>query len=163
MFAKKQYESRRKTHDFILISAFIVLLLSLIICCLGIRPCHIVGLSMLPSVFHKDKMIAIEQFEIKRFDIVAVVFDGDYLCKRVVGVPGDTMIFTKNSIIINGQLLSERYILEIPYYKEQTVKLGKSQYFVMGDNRNSSHDSRVFGPVSRRNINGKLVYRIWRH
>lgn len=79
--------------------------------------------------------------------------------KRIIGLPGDNVKIENNAIYINGQKLQE------PYETQQTqgsvnVTLGDTQYFVLGDNRGSSSDSRVFGPIERGSMRGRawLVY-----
>lgn len=86
--------------------------------------------------------------------------------KRVIGLPGDTITLTPTQIIINGVTLSEPYVDPAPpgvseNPEPQTFKLTESQYFVMGDNRSNSEDSRFFGPITQREIIGKAEFVVW--
>lgn len=89
----------------------------------------------------------------------------DRLCKRIVAVPGDTLAVTNTGIIVNGKPLVEPYVapqnadyrgeLADPQYTHLTLQTG--QYYVLGDNRGDSIDSRLFGPIGRSSIEGKVV------
>jgi len=100
----------------------------------------------------------------KRGDII--VFhdrkDGSLLIKRVVGLPGEHVYVWSGLVFINGAMLEEPYIqghfvLELPIRRF----LQKNEFWVMGDNRSQSNDSRDFGPVKREQIVGKAVAIIW--
>ena len=89
-----------------------------------------------------------------------------YWIKRVIGVPGDTIEFVGNAVYRNGELLEEDYInkADAPNYEDprnqyadSSVTLEEGYIFVMGDNRNSSKDSRMMGPVDMRAIVGKVL------
>lgn len=90
--------------------------------------------------------------------------DDDPLIKRVIGLPGDTVEVRDGKVYVNGELLDEPYT-----YGKRTncnaycrpVTLGADQYWVMGDNRPNSLDSRTFGPVSSDRIVGRVVLRYW--
>lgn len=86
--------------------------------------------------------------------------------KRVIGLPGDTISLTLNTIYVDGVLLDEPYVPVAPpgvweNPEVVTVHLGPGQYFLLGDNRSDSRDSRYFGPVPRGNIIGQAQYVIW--
>ena len=108
----------------------------------------------------------------ERFDIIVFPFqfqDNTYYIKRIIGLPGDTVqIMDDGSIYINGEKLEENYGMEV--IKPETIgraaepiELGDDEYFVMGDNRNNSSDSRtdMVGNIKRENIIGKAWLRIW--
>ncbi len=108
----------------------------------------------------------------ERFDIIVFPFqfqDNTYYIKRIIGLPGETVqIMDDGSIYINGEKLEENYGMEI--IKPETIgraaepiELGDDEYFVMGDNRNNSSDSRtdMVGNIKRENIIGKAWLRIW--
>lgn len=86
------------------------------------------------------------------------------LIKRIVGMPGDVVEIIETEIYVNGELLNEPYINE-PCRNFQCPdnrwELGPNQYFLMGDNRNHSRDSRDFGPVAGDHIIGEAVLRFW--
>ncbi len=83
--------------------------------------------------------------------------DGDELVKRVIGLPGETLQITNNKIFVNGQQLSEPYIKSAMDTPDFQIVLGANQYFVMGDNRNNSDDSRFHGPIGDGDIIGRAV------
>ncbi len=86
------------------------------------------------------------------------------LIKRVIGLPGETVDIHDNHVYINGNELDEPYINEensTSQGRNNPVTLGPDEYFVMGDNRNHSRDSRIFGPVNRSTIIGEAVVRYW--
>ena len=108
----------------------------------------------------------------ERFDIIVFPFqfqDNTYYIKRIIGLPGETVqIMDDGSIYINGEKLEENYGMEL--IKPETIgraaepiELGDDEYFVMGDNRNNSSDSRtdMVGNITRENIIGKAWLRIW--
>ena len=108
----------------------------------------------------------------ERFDIIVFPFqfqDNTYYIKRIIGLPGETVqIMDDGSIYINGEKLEENYGMEV--IKPETIgraaepiELGDDEYFVMGDDRNNSSDSRtdMVGNIKRENIIGKAWLRIW--
>jgi signal peptidase I len=105
--------------------------------------------------------------EPQRGDVVVFKFPGnpqeDYI-KRVIGTPGDTVEIRSALVYVNGVQLDEPYINEpcLPSHCVDNVwKLGADEYFVMGDNRNHSSDSRAFGVVKRNLIIGEALLRYW--
>lgn len=106
----------------------------------------------------------------KRFEIIVFPFQFDkdtYYIKRIIGMPGETVqIDYDGNIYINGEILEEDYGKEVilnPGRASEPIALGDDEYFVMGDNRNSSSDSREpsVGNIRRRDIIGKAFIRIW--
>ena len=80
--------------------------------------------------------------------------------KRVIGLPGDTLEWQEGTLLLNGEALEEPYLdpARCRYARTRPPRtLGRDEYFVMGDNRDSSHDSRSVGPLCRRAIRGRVV------
>jgi len=80
--------------------------------------------------------------------------------KRVIGLPGEKVEIREGRVWINGIALNEPYVSGPPAYSESLV-LGKDEYLVLGDNRNNSSDSHIWGILPRENIIGKSVFRYW--
>lgn len=135
---------------------------------------QVVGSSMELTLSNDDNLIvdkiSYRFHEPKRFDIVVFPFQysGDtYYIKRIIGMPGETIYIDEEGVIyINGEVLEEDYgketILEAGC-AYQPITLNEEEYFVMGDNRNNSSDSRdpVVGNISRDDIIGRAWIRIW--
>lgn len=105
----------------------------------------------------------------KRFDIVVFPYryeENTYYIKRIVGLPGETVQILDGYVYINGMLLDENYgneIMEDPGLAEVPVVLGPDEYFVLGDNRNNSQDSRAVnvGVIHRDELLGRAWIRLY--
>lgn len=85
----------------------------------------------------------------------------DAYIKRVIGIPGDTVEVRDNRVFVNGQPLEEDYINSLPQYRFPPVKVPEARYLVLGDNRNESCDSHVWGFVVEDNIIGRAGFRFF--
>lgn len=127
---------------------------------------EVAGESMMPTIKEEMRLLLVDSQnkEIKRGEIVSVEAyleeDGENInvLKRVVGLPNETIMIQGNSVYINGNLLDEPYA----YYSSVSndnlnFKLNDDEYFIMGDNRMGSFDSRIIGAIPRKAIIGKVV------
>lgn len=132
------------------------------------------GASMEPTLHDGDNLIVDKisyRFDDpKRFDIIVFPFryeEKTYYIKRIIGLPGETIYIDEYGIIyIDGNILTESYGEEViadPGRAYEAITLGEDEYFVMGDNRNNSSDSRdpVVGNIHRDELIGKAWVRIW--
>jgi signal peptidase I len=134
------------------------------------EPINVEGTSMAPGISNQERLFInkfVYHFEpIRRGDVVVFWYPLDpskSFIKRVVGLPGETVEIRRGHVLINGREIREPYVL--PRYMDDNsyppVKVPKDEYYVLGDHRDDSNDSRVFGPVPRRYIYGKAVFAYW--
>ena len=100
----------------------------------------------------------------RRADIIVFRFPNDPsrdFVKRVIGLPGETVSIKRGEVFIDEDRLDEPYLMERDNYEMDTVLVPPDSYFVMGDNRDGSSDSRHWGPVPLGNIVGKVLVRYW--
>lgn len=141
-----------------------------------VQPVKVEGTSMLPRLHDGErifvnKLIYYDEYRwaprIERGDIVVFWFPDDpsksYI-KRVVGLPGDTVEVREGNVLINGAILEEKYLdpqENLSTRSQPPVYVKPNYYFVMGDNRDNSSDSRVWGLVPKKYIYGKALLRYW--
>ena len=139
-----------------------------------IQPFYVKGASMEPNFYDHEYLIIDEisyRFrEPARGDIIVFHYPLDpseYFIKRIIGLPNETVeikggkIYITNDEQKEGTALSEPYLASVSTFGDKKVKLGSDEYFVLGDNRSSSLDSRHFGPLSRIYIVGRAWLRGW--
>lgn len=146
----------------LIVSAFIIVFLY--------QPVKVEGTSMLPGLDDQERIFInkfVYNFEpIERGDVVVFRYPRDpsksYI-KRVIAVPGDSVRIDDGQVYVNGQRLHEPYV-PAEFADDRSVSdtaVPRGAYYLLGDHRSSSSDSRDFGPVSRRYIYGKAVFGYW--
>jgi signal peptidase I len=153
----------------------IALLLAVVIRGLIAEPRFIPSDSMFPTLHIGDRLV-VEKISYHlhpptRGDIV--VFEPPPLLKeqgftkeqvfikRIIGQPGQNLTIKEGRVYINNQPLSENYINEPPDYELGEVQIPENHFFVMGDNRNNSNDSHIWGFLPQENIIGRATFRFW--
>lgn len=141
-----------------------------------VQPVKVEGTSMLPRLHDGErifvnKLIYYDEYrwapKVERGDIVVFWFPDDpsksYI-KRVIGLPGDTVEMREGVLRVNGSDLDEKYLdrkLSLSPRSQPPVYVRPSYYFVMGDNRDNSSDSRAWGLVPKKYVYGKALFRYW--
>jgi signal peptidase I len=144
------------------VSAFIIIFLY--------QPVRVEGTSMLPVLEDQDRLfinkLAYRVGEIHRGDVVVFLYPHDHqksYIKRVIALPGDDLRIDHGTVYVNGKQLKERYVPS--WYRDDRSQpemvLPEGEYFVMGDHRSISSDSRDFGPVPRDLIYGRAAFVYW--
>jgi signal peptidase I len=98
---------------------------------------------------------------VKGCGLTAVEKKKSSLIKRVIGLPGDRVEIKEGTTYINGQPLSEPYLVKTPEYELPLITVPANSYFALGDNRNNSCDGHIWGFVPQQNIVGKATLRFW--
>ena len=144
--------------------------LALVIIVFLYQPVKVEGTSMAPLLSDQERIFInkfVYRFEpIERGDVVVFWYPLDRsksFIKRVIGLPGETVEIRQGAVYVDGKLVPEPYVPA--QYEDLSdfalVHVPKDSYFVMGDHRISSNDSRVFGPVESRYIYGRAVFAYW--
>ncbi|KKT41002.1 MAG: Signal peptidase I [Candidatus Giovannonibacteria bacterium GW2011_GWA2_44_13b] len=139
------------------------------------QPFIVDGASMVPN-YHSGEYLIIDEISYafnppKRGE--AIVFrypvnPSEYFIKRIIGLPGESVTIRNGIITIKQEGSDKTFVLSEPYIPkgvstgpDETRELGEDQYFVMGDNREASYDSRAWGPLPKGNITGRAFVRLW--
>lgn len=146
----------------VVVSAFIIVFLY--------QPVRVEGTSMLPMLEDQDRLfinkLAYRVGEIHRGDVVVFLYPHDHeksYIKRVIAVPGDDLKIDHGQVYVNGEAVKEPYVPQrfADDRSQPEITIPAHEYFVMGDHRSISSDSRDFGPVERELIYGKAAFVYW--
>lgn len=156
---------------FLVRDLFLAVILAGVIILFVYRPVKVEGTSMMPALVDQER-IFINQFvyrftgAIERGDMVVFWYPNDQTksyIKRVIGLPGDKVRVDEGDVVVNGQKLKESYVPD--EFKDHAsypeIQVPDGHYYVLGDHRSSSNDSRAWGTVARRFIYGKAVFVYW--
>jgi len=123
------------------------------------------GLSMFPSFRDREFMLVDRATyffrEPKRGEVIVFVFPGtrsSRFIKRIIGLPYEHIKISQGKVFINDKELNEKEYLKVPTWGETDLVLKKDEYFVLGDNRLVSNDSRIWGTLSREEIIGRAIF-----
>lgn len=161
----------------LILSVAIAFVLFIVIRTYLFYPFQVVGDSMVPTLETGDRLILNKLAEVDRFDIVVFPApdgtDEEYV-KRIIGIPGDEITYFQDELYINGEKVEERYLEELKEASDQVLTgdftifslsgeatVPEDMYFVLGDNRSVSKDSRIFGFVPAAEIEGTADLRLW--
>lgn len=153
---------RSTVYTLVIVAAVSVLVATLLLPVL-----QIYGTSMNPNLYEGDIVVSVKSSGFKAGDVVAFYYNNRVLVKRIIGMPGDVITVDKNGdVYVNNALLDEPYLSKKSYGNadiEYPYTVPQNSYFVLGDHRDSSVDSRssLIGCVERDEIIGKIVFRVW--
>jgi signal peptidase I len=170
-FLKQLWRSQSENIQVLAIALVLAILIRLFVA----EPRYIPSDSMVPTLFTGDRLV-VEKVSYwfhppQRGDIVVfnppirlqeLGFDkNEALIKRVIGQPGQTIQIQTGQVLLDNQLLEENYTAEAPAYEMMPLQIPEGSFFVMGDNRNNSNDSHVWGPLPQQQIIGRAIFRFW--
>lgn len=162
----------RELLGMLLYIGVVLVITFLIITFVGQRT-HVSGDSMKNTLHHGDQLI-VDKITYRfrdpvRYDIIVFPYqyeENTFYIKRIIGLPGETVQIADGEIYINGEVLRETYgreVIQDPGMAAEPIELGEDEYFVLGDNRNASSDSREpsVGVIHKDDIVGRAWIRIW--
>lgn len=165
---KERYKSKyKKILKSTIYSLIIVASISAIIATLIMPVLQISGTSMIPTINEGDIVLSIKTKNLDTKDIVAFYHGNKILVKRIIATPGSWVNITEEGYVyVNDELLNESYVnnislgntdIEFPY------QVPEDSYFILGDERETSIDSRnsIIGSIKKENIIGKVFFRVW--
>ena len=159
-----EYRSNTKKQLFVLLFPCACILVAFFALCCRVYKTE--GTSMLPTIEEHSYVVAIKYREIERGDIIAFKNDERTAIKRVIALPKDEIEITEDGEVkVNGTVLKESYVKTETYGEELTYpyEVPENSYFVLGDNRENSLDSRyrTIGPVKQDEILGKVIFSLY--
>ncbi|MDD3453460.1 MAG: signal peptidase I [Bacilli bacterium] len=143
---------------------FIIIGIIILIRLFIITPVTVDGPSM-ENTLQNNEFLILNKFDntYKRNDIIVFEFQEEKLIKRIIGLPGDKLEIVNNKLYINGEYVEEKYKKDEPEYVDnmEEITIQDNYYFVMGDNRSESFDSRYFGAIKENTILGTVSIRLF--
>ena len=163
-FERPQYKKLLRSTIYTLV---IVAAISVLVATLLLPVLQIYGTSMNPNLHEGEIVVSVKSPQFKTGDIIAFYYNNRVLVKRIIGCPGDSVVITDSGdVYVNNTLLDEPYLTEKSYGTadiEYPYTVPQNSFFVLGDHRESSVDSRssLVGCVEKEEIIGKIVFRVW--
>ncbi len=125
-------------------------------------PVRVDGSSMNPTL-EDGEILILKKYDrsLERFDIVVLDYNGEKLVKRVIGLPGEKIAYKDNKLYVDGKRVKEPFEHEVTDDFELEEQIPEGYYFVLGDNRINSTDSRMIGAISKEQIQGTTNFSIF--
>ena len=145
-----------------LLPYIIIIVVVILIRAFIITPVRVQGSSMKSTLNNGDILLLYKLGKYNRNDIVVLKEEAnnEIIIKRIIGMPGETLEIVDGSIYIDGKVIEDKHAYgKTGDYDKITLK--DDEYFLLGDNRVVSKDSRVFGPVKKSKIRGKIIVRLF--
>ena len=145
-----------------IIPYLIIIVVVILIRTFIITPVRVDGASMDKTLENGQILLLYKLGNVKRYDIVVLdeEIEDEIIIKRIIGMPNDTVEIKNGKIYVNDEEIEEEYAYgQTSDYDKITLK--DDEYFILGDNRPISKDSRYFGPVKEDEIIGKVIFRLW--
>lgn len=143
----------------------IVIILAFLLRTFVFRISFVHGQSMEPTLHDKNILFCtiFDRYNLKHGDIIIIKAptENKLYIKRVIALPNDTLVLENEDVIVNGTKLDEKYIKNTTHYYTNSMTLASNEYFVLGDNRDHSDDSRYFGPIDKDSIIAKVKLKIF--
>ena len=145
----------------------IIILTVVIIRTFVVTPVRVNGSSMEPNLYNEEVLLLEKYYRsYQRFDVVVLNFNGERLVKRIIGLPGEHVKYIDDKLYINGKVVAEDFVTASSTLDYDLMNLNyevvpENHYFVMGDNRDKSIDSRFIGPIAKSEVIGKVRLRIF--
>ena len=148
---------------YVFIILFVVLLRVYVI-----SPVQVDGSSMVPTL-QDNEILLLKKYDhhFERFDIVVLKYNKEKLVKRIIGLPGETVVYRNNTLWIDGKKVEEKFLPENIVTSDFNLsgigytKIPNGYYFVVGDNRGDSLDSRYIGLIPKKDIEGTVSFRLF--
>ncbi len=167
--AKRNRSPQRNLVEWVIVVGG-ALLVAVVVKAFLLQAFYIPSPSMVPTLRVNDRVLvnklSYKLHDVRRGDVIVfkspqVVAEKD-LIKRVIGLPGDTVETRDGEIVVNDEVLDEPYLpSDVGTGPMEKVTVPPGQYWVMGDNRGNSSDSRVFGPIPESSIIGRAFVKVW--
>ena len=140
----------------------VIFLIVILIRSFVVTPVIVSGTSM-DSTLKDGEILLLNKFDktYDRYDIVVFDYQGSKLVKRIIGLPGETVEYKDGILYINGRETEDNFSSITRDYKMDIEVIPDGYYFVMGDNRNNSSDSRIIGLIDEKSINGTTTISLW--
>ena len=126
----------------------------------------IVSGSSMDDTLKDGELLLLKKYDksYERFDIIVFDYGDSKLVKRIIGLPGENLEYKDGVLCINGEAVDDPFALATKDFKLSDLGIEvipEGYYFVMGDNRSNSSDSRIIGPISKDTINGTTSFSLW--
>lgn len=146
----------------------LIILVVIFIRCFVVSPVQVDGSSMVPTL-EDNQILLLKKYDhsFERFDIVVLKYRSEKLVKRIIGLPGETVVYQNSHLYIDGKKVDEPFLPENMLTNDFNLshmgytEIPEGYYFVVGDNRGDSLDSRYIGLIAKNDIEGTVTFRLF--
>ncbi|MCA5011650.1 signal peptidase I [Enterococcus sp. S23] len=171
---KQAHRKRKRVIKELFLAFFSGSILIVLVSFCFVRIVTVSGFGMVPTLREGDKVVTKKTSDLERFDLAVFTLGNEKIqVRRIIGMPGETIDYTSDTLYINEQPVDEKFLIDevnesqkngrnyTENFARKTVVIPEQYYFVMGDNRPYATDSRHYGFVAKKNIIGKVIVQLF--